>query len=515
MKGYCLIGVGTLVASLGCSIRTTAQYFAYSQYNFTEQRVNPAMTGRTRYASASVDFRDQKTGGDFSIRSNFLELAYPLLNSSTGQPWSGFGISFHDDRSGGIFHTREAAVSYAVHVRVGRRQTLSMGVKVLGASREVDFSGFHTGSQYVPDRGFDEAAANGEQFYGYRNTFTTFSSGLYWEETDRKGRRRHHLGFSFFDMNRPDDSFIHNGGQLPSTFIVEGGFEAFTANQIHFFPEALVTHSAATTLVNAGFRIQKELNVTPRALSDRLELIAKYAVGRSGILGVQLHLENFSVGLSYDFPLFAANAGNLGALEAGVTVRRLVSTNAQRNAARRKKAADKMKSTLSKNRPAKATDAVVDRKVTKDTLTTFTPSEVAPAPPTVYADASAGPLNQEPVAVETVTLHFSFAFNSTDLDAETEEYLDVLVATLEKEDQLTVLITGHTDNVGGEKFNLRLSQKRADAVKSYLMKRGIAAGRIHSEGKGMSQPMNDNLTDEERAMNRRVEIVLLGKVGGK
>ncbi len=500
------------VSCFGISELSSAQYFQYSQYNFTEQRINPAMTGRSRYASASLDSRDQKTGGDFSIRSNFLELAYPLLNSSTGQPWSGVGITLHDDRSGGIFQTQEASLSYAVHMRVAKFQTFSLGMKVLYASRNVNLDGFYTGSQYVPDRGFSGVASSGENFYGYRNAFVTFSSGLYWEQTDLKGRRLHHLGFSFFDMNRPADSFMNSSSRLSSTFIMEGGIQAYSANDIHIFPEALLTFSAATTAVNAGVRIQKEFNIKPKQPSDRIELLARYAVGRSGILGMQLHREKFSVGLSYDFPLLESNAGNLGALEVGLTVRRLVSTHAQKVVARRKKAADERKKVMAarKQELAKRAKPVVNQKAS----VTEPGAPIAPvvidtlAASDVEATASAGLLKQEPLMVEKVTLHFSFDFNSTDLDPDTEKFLSDLAGTLIENKNLHVHIMGYTDNIGSEKFNLRLSQKRADAVSQYLSRRGIQADRIKSEGRGMKEPLNANQTDAERALNRRVVITV-------
>ena len=70
------------------------------------------------------------------------------------------------------------------------------------------------------------------------------------------------------------------------------------------------------------------------------------------------------------------------------------------------------------------------------------------------------------------------------------------------------MIEGHTDSTGGEDFNIVLSEKRAQAVKEYLVMRGISADRITTVGAGPSRPIADNSTKEGRAMNRRVEIVL-------
>jgi outer membrane protein OmpA-like peptidoglycan-associated protein len=72
-----------------------------------------------------------------------------------------------------------------------------------------------------------------------------------------------------------------------------------------------------------------------------------------------------------------------------------------------------------------------------------------------------------------------------------------------------VVVEGHTDSQGSASFNKVLSQQRADAVRSYLIGQGVPADTIRAEGKGESRSIADNDTAEGRAMNRRVEIVLL------
>lgn len=72
-----------------------------------------------------------------------------------------------------------------------------------------------------------------------------------------------------------------------------------------------------------------------------------------------------------------------------------------------------------------------------------------------------------------------------------------------------IRIVGHTDSVGSNADNQMLSEGRAGAVKDDMVGRGIDASRIETEGKGESAPVADNATEEERAMNRRVEFVVL------
>ena len=69
---------------------------------------------------------------------------------------------------------------------------------------------------------------------------------------------------------------------------------------------------------------------------------------------------------------------------------------------------------------------------------------------------------------------------------------------------------GHTDSVGSDVYNQRLSVKRAEAVKGYLVSKGIEANRVYTEGKGEKQPVADNKTAAGRAKNRRVEIEVVG-----
>lgn len=71
-----------------------------------------------------------------------------------------------------------------------------------------------------------------------------------------------------------------------------------------------------------------------------------------------------------------------------------------------------------------------------------------------------------------------------------------------------MIIEGHTDNVGSENYNFGLSQRRANSVMTYLVRQGIAPGRIVAYGKGENFPISDNETAAGRQQNRRVEVII-------
>jgi outer membrane protein OmpA-like peptidoglycan-associated protein len=79
---------------------------------------------------------------------------------------------------------------------------------------------------------------------------------------------------------------------------------------------------------------------------------------------------------------------------------------------------------------------------------------------------------------------------------------------------LRLAIEGHTDNIGGDEANMKLSQQRADTVREFLVQQGLPAETVTAVGLGRIEPVADNSTNEGRQKNRRVEIIVSGEVIG-
>ena len=103
-----------------------------------------------------------------------------------------------------------------------------------------------------------------------------------------------------------------------------------------------------------------------------------------------------------------------------------------------------------------------------------------------------------------------FDSGKADIKPEGSAFLDRVASILKTRTRKPVSIEGHTDNVGSDAYNQRLSVRRAEAVKAYLVGKGIEANRVYTEGKGEKQPVADNRTADGRAKNRRVEIEVVG-----
>ncbi|MFP3676659.1 OmpA family protein [Pseudomonas sp. SIMBA_041] len=152
-------------------------------------------------------------------------------------------------------------------------------------------------------------------------------------------------------------------------------------------------------------------------------------------------------------------------------------------------------------------DGVFDRRDRCPDTPANTPVEHHGCPLPQYP-ASVKPV--EPVPEEVIILSDAgdvlFAFNQSDLTPSAQNQLTALMPKLQSADVVSIKVVGHTDSVGSDAYNQMLSERRATSVAAYLMNQGLDPNKLTSEGKGESEPIADNATDEGRAKNRRVEL---------
>jgi OmpA-OmpF porin, OOP family len=139
------------------------------------------------------------------------------------------------------------------------------------------------------------------------------------------------------------------------------------------------------------------------------------------------------------------------------------------------------------------------------------PKPAAPPPPPAPAPAPPPPPPPAPVSEKvTFAADAFFDFNKSVLKPEAQAKLADLVDKTKGVNLEVIIAVGHTDSVGGDAYNQKLSIARSEAVKAYLVSKGVEKNRVYTEGKGEKSPVADNKTSEGRAKNRRVEVEVVG-----
>lgn len=160
---------------------------------------------------------------------------------------------------------------------------------------------------------------------------------------------------------------------------------------------------------------------------------------------------------------------------------------------------------------------IVEHEIEVRSLAPAKPVVKAPEPepepePEVITEDSVLKVCQTKLDNEMKDKKILFAFNAAEIDIASYPLLDEIVVVL-KECRETVAtrgltISGHTDSIGNDSYNMKLSQKRADAVKDYIVNTGVNAGMLKSVGYGESHPVEPNDTTEGRAQNRRIVFTI-------
>ncbi len=142
-------------------------------------------------------------------------------------------------------------------------------------------------------------------------------------------------------------------------------------------------------------------------------------------------------------------------------------------------------------------------------------STVTETPATAAPKAAVAAAPAQAATKMTYAADAFFDFDKAVVKPAGKAKLDDLLGKIKGLNLEVIIAIGHTDSVGSDAYNQKLSVRRAESVKAYLVSKGVEKNRIYTEGKGEKAPIADNKTEQGRAKNRRVEIEVVGTVSAK
>jgi type IX secretion system PorP/SprF family membrane protein len=460
-----------------------AQHTQFSNYGFGEIALNPAASAAKNLIGANALYRIQRYNNGMSINSTQIQFQYALINQSKGKRWGGFSLIAESDKvSEGIPYTfYSVKPGFAYNIEILPNNFLAMGVELSANQSGFSSANFTTGSQWVNNQGFDETAGLGEEFERQQFTYFSTASALMWYDIEEEGYRRNYLGLSVFNLNQPNRSFINGDEKIPYRFSALGGYQFFKHNRHALYAEALGTKSLNEIFWGAGprwsYRFEDQSSFDPFTAGS-LDVFARYFSGDRISLGTQIAQKNFSVGFAVDLHL--ENEAQMASTEFSISIfKRLAFTKKEK---------------------------LVDEKYQIGSTREFEEDNFQDQLVKVIEKEYKTSVSRD-FSFE-LRKNFNYGFNETNLNDEAKSYLDDIAVMMQANSALKLRVTGHTDNIGTEEANQKISEDRAKGVRDYLESIGIKAERLSYEGKGATEPLVKNNNEEKRAKNRRVEFLI-------
>lgn len=473
-----------------------AQHTLFTQYDRAGFMSNPAWVVTESQMRGTFLYRNQHYGNGLSLSTSTLDLRLPFVHNEGEMPFAGLALSAMNDQAQGdaTYNYNRVTASFAYAISLFEGHQLALGVQSAFSQKSLSFSGFTTGSQWVPNYGFNPAASQGESFIDQNAEVFRLSAGLLWYFNEEGSQTmKYYAGISAFNMNRPKEIFIDDmQPALPIRYMAFAGAYLMPVQQWDLSAEVLFQQVTSNQVVGAGpvltYRFEDSNPFNPIS-SGELRLFARYMSSNTLSAGIRLAQKNYDVGFSYDLNMNRDQV--MGAYEVSISLFKPIG--------RKKK--------------QQIPEMIGDETYSVGQLREFI-SEQQEAKPAaedkdkaVSTDEAVKAKESKPVRFE-LRKDFKFGFNQTDLDEDGKLYLHDIAALMMLNSELHIKVIGHTDNVGTRKANKKISEERAVSVMEYLISIGIPAEKVSAIGMSDEQPLYPNDTDANRAKNRRVEFII-------
>ena len=483
---------------LGFPRITSAQDTYFTQTPAVPLQINPARVATDNNATLMLDHRHQQFLEDISLQSTVITGQYPLIKHGTNERWGGVGITLLNEYSedAQLFRRTQLEAAFAYNATLAPRTYLSGGLQ--GGYHQQRFSadGITTGSQYVRNRGFDPSIDIGEPLSDARSDYWNLGVGVHLYRTDARQEAMTYLGAAVHRARQPSGSFLGGNYRLARRYVVEGGQRVFDNRTWTITPNVLWMQEGTRNLLRAGAEYRyhfKNNNPLDPLQSGSVDFGTYYTDAKAIALSLRFNQPYFSAGFSYDIGTSGQAMQN--ASEITLAIRK----------------------TISRRKPTKVVrDYSVGQVRTfyEKKLATTDKPPVSPSDENLLIVDHATSSEKQATGSGATAVAFSlkktfeFAFDDASLTPEAQAYFDDFVGLMQMNPKLRLKVVGHTDNIGKERINLKVSLARAQSVKDYLVAQGIDKTRITVAGLGAAEPMVPNDTAANRAKNRRVELIV-------
>ncbi|SHK98198.1 type IX secretion system membrane protein, PorP/SprF family [Reichenbachiella agariperforans] len=466
-----------------------AQQSVYTINQFTPLLINPAYATMNYDADLSF-FREELTIGQGEFfNTNSLNADYVFVEKESGRRLLGLGFNglSKDTGTSDLLKTYRAGLSVAVPIELTEGQFLHFGLNATYVNIRTSMDQLSTGSQWIASEfRYDPSSGLGESFEVQQLSYVSLSGGLIWD-IQKENRPFATFGVSVWELNKPEASFFDEEVRTPMTFCFHGESVLYERAKFKLTPsfyyqrEGSVNTYTAMVSSKLFFRNDNPYDIIQ---SGNLDVIARYGFNQDASLAVVFNQPHFSFGFSYNFPLGTQNQYLQNGIQLGVTVSK----------------------TLWRPRTKTITIETVSSRRQFDFEQTAVVREQKSEVEQMKSELEQ--LDKVKTLQFELSKDFHFARAEAQLTADSYPFLDDMVKLMKENPAWTLQVIGHTDNVGSKKDNYELSLLRARAVEEYLLSHGMAGEQVTILGRGDTEPIASNDTEEGKAENRRVQFLI-------
>lgn len=517
-----------------CAAHLAAQDFQYTQFNFSPFKLNPGFIGENSNLTGILHYRSQRINSLASYNTSAFTVFAPVYRRGQNNMIS-VGLHFMNDEFVGestTFQTTRIAGALAYRVRVNRKHSLLFGIQFNYNQQQFIIGNYSTGLQYIQNLGVNQSLNNGETNFKNQINYIAWNPGIVYQTFAKDSSLRFQLSFSIQNFANNFKGFSQNSPILNPALALETKVNAFKIQNTAIFPEILVTYGGGIFFSTFGVVGSQNLGNTAK-----VDLGLWYSTNQSLAASLQIHLKKLTLGTSYqnafnnnEVKSFGNNFELLVAYKQPINFKNKVSISKKvdkeeknkkitsKNEKKQKKPKKKYGGlTVGTSDLAKPNIIIIEKKKSLIQINT-SPIQINFGKIDTILIESSVPKITNPDRYEfdidgkvyagTLGEPLYFPSGKSELNESSFEELDNLIQYLSTHSQSKIFIFGHTDDIGLAHVNKKISQSRAAEVKKYLMKNGIAIDRIFDQGHGHEKPLHPNDNEENRAKNRRVELVL-------
>lgn len=451
-----------------------------NQYQINKFSISPAYAGYNGNIETFAGYRRDWVGVPGAPVKAMMDINVPYDRKDVG-----FGLSLSNQETGN-FEYFSALFSFAYHLEISRYSSLSFGIGAEFYRNQLDFSSVQSEPEIV-----DPFLANNQSLFG--TTFDATIGVMFNANNFNAGLTvPRAIGMK---VNYQKD--IENQYSLSRHFRLFASYPIELSRDLELEPFGIVRMTMNSPLM---FEASALLNYKERIWATlTYRKMTSFGLGVGGALN-----ETLVMNYSYEFAVGNAILSHSSGTHE-ISIGYLIKDGKER------------KPTIFPKQKKKQESGGVDKKIIKK-LKEDLEEEINKSSNdldkeikklTTRVDELEKRLKEQDIATygaPYILDNIQFGHNSDRLFASSYPELDKLAKKLKDNPNIEIKITGHTDNEGSPRYNLRLSQKRAEAVKKYLVSKGIDEARIVTDGVGEKKPIASNETRRGRAKNRRIEV---------